>query len=149
MPFKEVPRKWPIDLKECQTCNNKEGDVAYGARGLCWPCYMRERARGTAEKFYKPTSSKVGSPLVQIARIVGKTELCARLDIDDQTLMNFISRKRLPRGMKDKIFENLDQVKAMHELGLKNIRKDPLPYREKEHRLRIWKSHDHGTGENP
>ena len=129
---RETPRAGPDGVTACPSCNKSPKDIGYGDNGVCWACHVRVRAKGIG----------TASPLVQIARIIGKGELCARLGIDDVTLLEFMDRDRLPGGIKEKIYELLDEVRTMHALGIKGARATPLPYREKEDRVRDWSTNN-------
>lgn len=149
MAYKSQPRDWPEYIKGCLSCHCDSNHKNYGARGLCWTCYKRERRNGTTHRWHKVVQSSTDNELLQLAKTLGKTEVCAMLDIDAGSLVKWI-KNGAPRKRREEITEHLIKIKKLSALSQRNERSEPLPYREKETKERPWYfSSDFPTGVEP
>ena len=137
MAYKSQPRDWPAYIKGCLSCQGPTDQRNYGARGLCWGCYQRERKNGTAGRWHKVVKSSTDNKLLELTRTLGKTEVCAMLDVKPESLVKWI-KSGAPKQKRQAIADALVSVKREHRLSQRNERTEPLPYREKEVRDRPW-----------
>ena len=125
--------EWPKAIDGCAICAKGRGESAYGARGLCYPCYFRERYLGNHIKFEKVPNHSRDNPARYIATLVGCTEAAAAFNVEKE-----VFRKWAEGEPPKRVASRLRRYLA----GMLRVEKDPdrmpLPLRHHEPRS-AWK----------
>jgi len=129
-------RPWPMTLPACLKCGISRDEGSYLSRGLCVPCYGRERRAGTTSDWpnHSATAFRGSNPTLQACMLIGATTVSERLEVPKETVMRW-AREGTPKRMATRVSKLTEELLS---LECESAERAELFGEEETHRQDPW-----------